>query len=120
MPPIAHTFPRNRRLLNRTDFRQVFQQPWKSSDALFTVLAGPATADCPRLGLAIARKQLKSAVDRNRVKRLVREYFRQHTVATLDYVVMARTAVHTRTNAQAWRSLAHHFRQLATHSHRSA
>lgn len=115
-----HTFPRSKRLLNRADFQQVFQAPLKSSDASFTVLARPTAEGHARLGLAIARKQLRRATERNRIKRLVREYFRQHTVAALDYVVMARKAVRARTNAQICSSLARHFRRLAVHIDHSA
>ncbi len=111
-----HTFPRSRRLLNRADFQRVFQAPLKSSDALFTVLARPAATGCARLGLAIARKQLRRATDRNRIKRLVREYFRQHVVVALDYVVMARRATGTRTNDQICTSLTRHFRRLSAHA----
>jgi ribonuclease P protein component len=43
-----------------------------------------------RLGTAVAKKILRRAVDRNRVKRLIRESFRlrQHDLAGLDLVVM--------------------------------
>jgi ribonuclease P protein component len=45
-----------------------------------------------RLGLVVAKKHLKRAVDRNRFKRLVRESFRSHQeqLAGLDVVVLAR------------------------------
>ena len=38
----------------------------------------PEGAEGPRLGLVVGKKQLKRAVDRNRVKRIVREQFRLH------------------------------------------
>lgn len=112
----THAFPRSRRLLHQADFQQVFRAPWKSSDAVFTVLAAPAATGRARLGLAIARKQLRRATDRNRIKRLVREYFRQHVIAPLDYVVMARRAARTHTCAQLSACLACHFQRLATHA----
>jgi ribonuclease P protein component len=45
-----------------------------------------------RLGLAIARKQVRRAVARNRLKRIVRESFRHRSEALhgIDLVVMAR------------------------------
>jgi ribonuclease P protein component len=45
-----------------------------------------------RLGLAIARKQVRRAVDRNRLKRIARECFRKQrdTLHGIDLVVMAR------------------------------
>ncbi len=51
-------------------------------------------ADRPRLGLAISSKSLPLATRRNRLKRLIRESFRQnqHAMPKVDVVVMARRA----------------------------
>jgi len=110
------SFTREQRLLNADDFRRVFKKPLKSSDACFTVLARPRQASpaTSRLGLAIAKKQLRRAVDRNRVKRLVREYFRQHVPPDggIDFVVMTRAAVCERSNVELTENLARHFRYL--------
>lgn len=48
----------------------------------------------PRLGLAIAKKQIKRAHERNRVKRLLRECFRANTpcLAGLEFIAMAKSA----------------------------
>jgi ribonuclease P protein component len=111
---VSNAFPRAHRLLTSNDFQRVFQAPIKSSDAFFTVLARSTSQNQPaRLGLAIARKQLKRAVDRNRVKRLVRECFRLQAPAALDYVVMTRHIVQQKTNAQLRASLARHFERIA-------
>lgn len=63
------------------------------SDQYWTVLVRVPEGE-GRLGMAIAKKRAKRAVDRNRLKRLVRESFRhhQHQLATLDVVVMNRDA----------------------------
>lgn len=47
-----------------------------------------------RLGIVSSKKILPRAVDRNRVKRLIRETFRQHSIKSrkLDVVVMVRPA----------------------------
>jgi ribonuclease P protein component len=47
-----------------------------------------------RLGIISSKKILPKAVDRNRVKRIIREAFRQHNIKTskLDVVVMVRSA----------------------------
>ena len=113
---LSQSFPRERRLLGPADFRRVFNEPSKSSDALFTVLARahPDRGRLSRLGLAIAKKQLRRAVDRNRVKRLAREYFRLQVPpgCGLDFVVMVRAAARQRSNRELNESLQIHFQRL--------
>ena len=67
-----------------------------------------------RLGLAIAKKQVRLATQRNRLKRLVRETFREHRaeLAGLDLVVMARAGAAAADNRRLRRSLQSHFHQL--------
>jgi ribonuclease P protein component len=70
---------------------------------------GPA-----RLGLAIAKKQVRRAVDRNRIKRIVRETFRRHRARLpgVDLVVMARAAASTADNRRLAASLERHFTRI--------
>ncbi len=51
--------------------------------------------DVPRLGLIISKKSIKRAVDRNRVKRTIRESFRlcQSRLSGLDVVIMSRVGL---------------------------
>ena len=44
-----------------------------------------------RLGLAISRKNIRRAVDRNRIKRIIRESFRQNRrlLDSLDIVILS-------------------------------
>ncbi|MBS1225128.1 MAG: ribonuclease protein component, partial [Proteobacteria bacterium] len=69
-------FPRRVRLAGQHAFAGVFARPVKSSDSNFIVLARANDLTYARLGLAISRKVAKSAVARNRLKRIVRESFR--------------------------------------------
>lgn len=90
---MQYSFTREQRLLTPKDFGYVFDQPKRLSDRFFTVLAKkqiePKRA---RLGLAIAKKNLKRAHDRNLVKRLVRETFRlnQEKLIGYDIVVLVK------------------------------
>jgi len=54
---------------------------------------------CPRLGLAISRKKVRGAANRNRLKRLLRESFRHNKelLGGLDIIVTA-TGKHARIN----------------------
>ena len=54
--------------------------------------ASPTTQNS-RLGIVVAKKNVRRAIDRNRIKRLTREYFRQQVSprsSSLDFVVLAR------------------------------
>jgi ribonuclease P protein component len=86
------SFPAHLRLRTPAEYKKVFAQPVKVSDKYFTLLAIRNPLAHPRLGLAIAKKSIKRAVDRNKIKRLCRESFRlqQHTLTALDMVVLAR------------------------------
>jgi ribonuclease P protein component len=66
------------------------------------------------LGLAISRKAARRAVDRNRLKRQVRESFRhrQQELDGFDLVVMARGGVLSVSNAELRESLERHWTRL--------
>jgi ribonuclease P protein component len=86
------SFPPQLRLKKPAEFKNVFAKPVKSSDAYFTLLAIRNDFDHPRLGLAIAKKNIRKAVHRNVIKRAVRENFRlqQQNLGNIDIVVLAR------------------------------
>ena len=85
-------FPTRLRLTKPAEYKKVFAKPVKSSDTYFTLLAVRNDYDHPRLGLAIAKKNIKKAVHRNAIKRAVRENFRiqQQSLGNIDIVVLAR------------------------------
>jgi ribonuclease P protein component len=85
-------FPPQLRLKKPAEYKKVFAKCVKSSDTYFTLLAIKNDFDHPRLGLAIAKKNIKKAVHRNVIKRAVRENFRiqQENLGNLDIVVLAR------------------------------
>ena len=87
-------FARHQRLLRPAEFKQVFDRPCKISDKYLTLLCRQNDLPQARMGLAIAKRQIKTAVARNRIKRFSRETFRQHQLelAGLDIVVLARTS----------------------------
>jgi len=89
----GHAFGRKLRLLTASDYKTVFDQAqFKASCSQFLILSIENGQTDPRLGLVIAKKSLRLAVQRNRVKRLIRESFRhnQHLLTGLDIVILAR------------------------------
>lgn len=108
-------FSREQRLLLPSDYKFVFNQPIRSSDKLLTILAKKDPAnELPRLGLAIAKKSVKTAVHRNRIKRLCREFFRlnQSKIACADYVILVRSGIDKLENSVITESLAKQFNYL--------
>ncbi|MGR8930823.1 MAG: ribonuclease P protein component [Gammaproteobacteria bacterium] len=87
------SFPDLYRLRTPADYKNVFTAPVKSTDRYFTVLATHNPLPHPRLGLAIAKKAIRKAVARNRIKRTVRESFRlqRQQITNIDIVVLARS-----------------------------
>lgn len=114
MSDTAARFPKRARLLKPAEFSRVFNNAIRSSDRLLTILASISAEPYPRLGLAISKKHVKRAVDRNRIKRIVRESFRlhQHQLPGVDFVVMARDVTVTASNPELFKALEHHWKKL--------
>ena len=111
---IRRSFERRDRLLVATDYQHVFAKPRRSRDHLWTVLARNVRSPTARLGLAVSKRVAKQAVQRNRLKRLVRECFRleRELLGPNDIVVMANRAAPTATASELRTSLLKHLRKL--------
>lgn len=112
--PAAGGFPPQLRLKNAGEFDVVFERPFRSSSRYFTVLARPNQRDYPRLGLVISKRCARAAVQRNRLKRLIRESFRgeQARLAGLDVVVIGKTAAVMADNRALFVALNRHWMDL--------
>lgn len=98
----SHGFGKNLRLLTASDYQAVFKHAqFKVSSPQCLILAIQHGNVSPRLGLVIAKKNIRLAVQRNRVKRLIRESFRQHQhlLTGLDIVILARKGLDKMDNA---------------------
>jgi len=80
---------RDARLVEKADFDRVFGDNQRARTDFLLVMARPNQVGYPRLGMVIAKRLLARAVDRNRVKRCVRESFRQvlPQLPACDFVV---------------------------------
>ncbi|WP_301098658.1 ribonuclease P protein component [Otariodibacter sp.] len=101
------TFSRELRLLAPVQFKAVFEQPFRASTPQLTLLARQNNFDKPRLGLTVAKKHLKRAHDRNRIKRIVRESFRlkQHELPCYDFVFIAKGGIGKLSNQELFETL---------------
>jgi ribonuclease P protein component len=88
----AAGLPREARLRRAADFAALRQNSGRSAGRCFAVRYRNNGLGHARLGLAISKRVSKRAVDRNRIKRLVRESFRRirDQLPPIDVMVMAR------------------------------
>ena len=86
-------FDKTRRLLKKADYSDVFNKAKKLVTSDFIVLYRENTVGYARLGLALSKKAIAKAHDRNRLKRLLRETFRTRNLPHVDIVVLARNGV---------------------------
>lgn len=88
----AQDFPRRVRMLTGADYQRVFSDAGRQRGRNLTLLYRRSETGEARLGLAIGKRHVKRATDRNRIKRIAREAFRQRrdTLPPVDIIVLAR------------------------------
>ncbi|MCR5084320.1 MAG: ribonuclease P protein component [Succinivibrionaceae bacterium] len=111
-----NAFPRTSRLLSSRDYDKVFKKPVRASVREMLILGCPNGGTGPRLGLVVPKKVLKRAVDRNLVKRLVRESFRnsRHTLPSADLVFIAKQHIGERSRRDLRLALERLWEQIST------
>ncbi|MAS41062.1 MAG: ribonuclease P protein component [Porticoccaceae bacterium] len=113
---VGNRFPRSRRLLKSSEFQAVFAAAeQRVSHRYYLLLARTTMGPGPRLGLVVARKNIRLATRRNRIKRVARETFRQQApgLGSVDVLFLPRRGMdvlppdrQTRLLREAWRTLA--------------
>ncbi|MCU0914880.1 MAG: ribonuclease P protein component [Planctomycetes bacterium] len=84
------SLPKRKRLASNRQFKAVLDGGRRAQDRVLTVYAAPNRCGYPRLGVSVG-KSAGGAVVRNRLKRLLREAFRQsqdQIPPEFDYVLM--------------------------------
>lgn len=115
MPKTDTSFGRNKRLLNARHYQAVFDNAqFKVGHQHLLLLAVPNTYNHPRLGMVIAKKAVRHAVGRNRIKRSARETFRmaQAHIGAVDIVLLARKGIAELDSAQLNRLMCDSFHRL--------
>ena len=89
-------FTKAARLRHRQEFLRAQAQGKRFHTRHFGVTLAPMAESHPRLGL-VATRRMGKAVQRNRVKRLLREFFRRHQTGlpAFDLVIMAKKGAST-------------------------
>lgn len=86
-------FSADSRLLRNKGYKHVLCAA-KIADKQLKIFFSTNTIENSRLGIIASKKNFSRAVDRNRIKRVIREAFRQHTIkaSSLDLVVLVKNA----------------------------
>jgi len=92
-PARGYGFGWLKKMRETDEFSSVFRFRCSHRGASLDVLAAPNGLDIPRLGMIVPKKVIRTAVGRNRVKRLLREWFRlgQADIAGLDVIARLKT-----------------------------
>lgn len=87
----SYQFQREKRLVTKKDFAEMFSTGIRRKSGCLLVTRKENTSGYPRLGLSVPKK-VGNAVIRNRIKRRCREAFRmlQHELPALDILLTVR------------------------------
>lgn len=91
-------FKKSQRLLKKIDYDHVFNQAKRITTSEYIVLFRSNELGHARLGLALSKKVIAKSHDRNRLKRLLRESFRQTKLPAADMIFLAKKGVASKTN----------------------
>lgn len=104
-----YNFSTDVRIRCAADYKSVFDGAlFKVHQPHFLFLAKLTEQPNSRLGIVVAKKKVRRAHERNRIKRLTRESFRLHQPnfgSDIDVVVMPKVGIETITNAELYQQL---------------
>lgn len=105
---LLYNFSDTKRLKSSLDFKNVFDNTqYKVHQPNFLFLATVNTLPESRLGLVVAKKKVRRAHERNRIKRLTRESFRLNipNAFPMDIVVMPKVGIEQVPNSELFKQL---------------
>ena len=120
---MSRGFGREKRLLTPRQFKAVFDSPsGKVPGRNVLLLARENDLQHPRLGLVIGKKSVKLSVERNRIKRQIRETFRHHQMelAGWDIVIIARKGLAGLDNPELAKQFAKLWKRLSRNPAKTA
>ena len=112
------SLPKNLRLLKRPQFLTLSKHGKKIHTDYFIAAVLPGTEKNNRIGITVSKK-VGNAVERNRIKRIIREYFRHNKDSIpgiLDINIIAKKGLTTLSTRQSIEKLDKLFKKIALHT----
>ena len=90
-----YSFTHQERLHTASQYQRVFNRADKSCSESFIMLFRENNAGFPRTGVVVAKRKAKRAVDRNLIKRIVRDSFRlnKKKLPSYDFIVILKSPI---------------------------
>lgn len=100
------TLPTYRRIRQTTEFEHVFKKRRKVYVGKLLTYYCHNQLEHPRFGVVISKRNLQHAVDRNRVRRVLKELFRlnQHQLPAYDMVIVAQKGIGNLQDQELWQT----------------
>lgn len=111
-----YSFSRHDRLLRSSEFEYVFARvKHKIRAGQFTLLVRENNYSHSRIGLIVAKRKIKKATARQRIKRLIRESFRLNKIqiSHWDIICIVQSGAGQRTNPELFKDLEVAWKKLA-------
>lgn len=104
------------RLKRASEYQAVFKTGKKLTSPYFSIINKDNQLSDSRLGIIVSKKSVRKAVDRNRIKRIIRESFRLNYqfLPKLDIVIVSYSAIMTINKHQLHTQLDKQWLKLAT------
>lgn len=112
---VSARFPRRARIHSGDDFKNILGRPdVRVSRSTLVLFARANQLQYARLGIAVSKKKTALAVQRHRIKRLLRESFRvrAHALGGMDIVALVRGEIKAQSNKKIFGDLNFLWRQL--------
>ena len=105
---VKQNFSRDERIRKRKQYLAIYQLGKRSYSENFTAVVCRNQSETKRLGIAVAKRTVRCAAKRNRIKRLIREFFRLNKLKfsdSCDFVVIVKKNIFSLAYRDVYREL---------------
>ena len=104
---LNYSFPKELKIRKSSEYEEIFGTSKRLRSQHFNILYVQNSLGYPRTGIVVGKKNVRSSVKRNRIKRVVREVFRNNKSLfdSLDIVFLAKKGSDTLNYVKAKREI---------------